>query len=815
MISTEDETMNIMKEEENATMQVEEEDGNKEADDMLLELFNLIDDDQSGTLEKKEILRALMFNPEVTSKVKEFPALSGFLKPRHFKESFVKLDTKTSGHVTSEEFLFFAKENVIKTTVEGNNKNNEKKNEIEAVEENLKALYAIINVNNENTVPKKAILKALALNVKVMTKIHELDGLDKLLHPHHFDDAFHTMPTEIDGQIKESEFIGFAKSILIENKSDNSNEENETVLVEEQQETETELKEDVLKTEERMKKTTTATEVTTTEEATVTTEETTEKETQPGKKDSEKETTEKITLLKNEHTENVEAKTIIKKIKASTDTPTTTIDEKEREILPEKKKVIVVDEKESIVIEKKEKQSVPENTISNQENVDTRVNINSITNIHNNKKSTNETQKYSNQMYLPALSLSPTKPKRILLPNGKGNKWSYKNGVKTRNMTYDEMRKLNREKVYSPQKMPNANEWGKIDNSYLNRPSEPTPFSASFATREDIRSPVRSPTSLFLQEEQSREGRQARKALKKAIQARYDQLRKVQNVYNNTMKVKANDKSKRKSPRAPSPHHLLKGAHKQYNRKPTRPQRNKTRNGIQAGGRNKNGGRKGMSLIQQYKDIDTRIDIDNDNVDTTKDQLYDEMFDLNLKKKELKNHPHLGPLEKEMKARSNEIQAEMKEMRYKAIIQQAKLKRLFESGSNILPQNSVLDNRIDETIQVYKSEAMKAAKKQKEARMAAEKAHYQWLLTIDDSVQASIDNKLDNRLKKALDDAHSVERQQVLAEKRMLERQRRNILINEYKHRENVLFKSNESRPSKQTIAQEYFCVSFVDFLLL
>ena len=52
-------------------------------------------------------------------------------------------------------------------------------------------------------------------------------------------------------------------------------------------------------------------------------------------------------------------------------------------------------------------------------------------------------------------------------------------------------------------------------------------------------------------------------------------------------------------------------------------------------------------------------------------------------------------------------------MRYKAIIQQAKLKRLFESGSNILPQNSVLDNRIDETIQVYKSEAMKAAKKKR------------------------------------------------------------------------------------------------------
>ena len=180
------------------------------------------------------------------------------------------------------------------------------------------------------------------------------------------------------------------------------------------------------------------------------------------------------------------------------------------------------------------------------------------------------------------------------------------------------------------------------------------------------------------------------------------------------------------------------------------------------------------------------------------------MFDLMLKREEVKVHPHFGPLEKEMKARSSEIQAELKEMRYKAIIQQAKLKRLFETGTNILPENSELDIRINETISAYKLEAAKAAKMQKKARRAAEKAHYQWLLTIDDNVESSIDNKLTEKVKVALEEANSVERQEVMAEKRMLERQRRNMLIEDYKRRENVLFKSNEARPSRPTLPQKY-----------
>jgi hypothetical protein len=789
----------------------------KDEDKVLIELFNMIDDDESGTLEKKEILRALMFNPQITNKIKQFPTLSAFLKPRHFKDSFVKLDTKTSGHVTVEEFITFAQLNIIKTN-ELTNETNENNNKETSLEKNLKELYSIINVDNNDTVPKKSILKALALNVKVMTKIHELDGLDKLLNPHHFDDAFHSMPTKIQGEINELEFIGFAKTILIDNNKkeegnimnfENDGNGNSNKTDEEGNENINDQKVQSL-TNESMSSSEGGGAVAKEEETSV---------------------------GKGETLDGAAVDTVIR-IDNHADDQTAQASNlnEEEELKEDKQDVITLENEADPQIKKNVEEDIQENMTARTESVNSIENenknalnieaetiINEIvnseendsteksksviaeTNVAGNKKNNNSSnnklfppaQQYSNQMYLPALSLSPTKPKRILLPNGRGNKWSFKNGIRTKNMTYEEMCAANRQKIYSPQKLPSTNEWGNIDNSYTNRPSEPTPFSASFATREEIRSPIRSPTSLFLQEEQSKEGRKARKELKKAIQARYNQVQKVHNVYSNSMKIKSNDKPKRKSPRA-QPHHLLRGAHKQYNMKPTRPSR-KLRN--LTGGKR---GRKGMATMQQYKDIDTRIDMSNDNVDTTRDQAYDEIFDLGLKTAEVKTHPCIGPLEREMKARSNEIQAEMKELRYKAIIQQAKLKRLFETGSNILPPNSILDNKIDETIKVYKSEAMKAAKKQKAARLAAAKAHYQWLLTIDDSVQASIDNKLDTRVQKALDDAHSVERREVLAEKRTLERQRRKILIDEYKQREISLFKSNESRPPKPTVAQEY-----------
>lgn len=214
------------------------------------------------------------------------------------------------------------------------------------------------------------------------------------------------------------------------------------------------------------------------------------------------------------------------------------------------------------------------------------------------------------------------------------------------------------------------------------------------------------------------------------------------------------------------------------------------------------GGRKGK-FVRQKRDMVTTTQQGKEVARPDQDN-FDEMFDLMLKREEAKAHPHFGPLEKEMKARSSEIQAELKEMRYKAIIQQAKLKRLFETGTNILPENSELDVRINETISSYKLEAAKAAKMQKKARRAAEKAHYQWLLTIDDNVESSIDNKLTEKVRIALEEANSTERQEVMAEKRMLERQRRTMLIEEYKRRENVLFKSNEARPSRPTLAHEY-----------
>ena len=57
-------------------------------DNVLREVFSIIDQDGSSTLEKKELLKALMFNEDIANKLHQFPHLLPLLKPKHFQESF-------------------------------------------------------------------------------------------------------------------------------------------------------------------------------------------------------------------------------------------------------------------------------------------------------------------------------------------------------------------------------------------------------------------------------------------------------------------------------------------------------------------------------------------------------------------------------------------------------------------------------------------------------------------------------------------------------------------------------------------------------
>ena len=70
---------------------------------------------------------------------------------------------QTSGHITLEEFREFTNANILSDT---------QTNGIDAhhsMVQSLKDLYKIMNDKEEQVIPKKQVLKCLALNAQVMT----------------------------------------------------------------------------------------------------------------------------------------------------------------------------------------------------------------------------------------------------------------------------------------------------------------------------------------------------------------------------------------------------------------------------------------------------------------------------------------------------------------------------------------------------------------------------------------------------------------------------------------------------------------------
>ena len=77
--------------------------------DVLTQIFETIDKDKNGTLEKREILKGLR-NPSVVRSIEGSGSkrLLLFLKPSSFEEAFLSITTETSGHISLDEFKRFA-----------------------------------------------------------------------------------------------------------------------------------------------------------------------------------------------------------------------------------------------------------------------------------------------------------------------------------------------------------------------------------------------------------------------------------------------------------------------------------------------------------------------------------------------------------------------------------------------------------------------------------------------------------------------------------------------------------------------------------
>ena len=141
---------------------------------MLRRLFDAIDFDNSGTIEKKELLTAFNYNKDVVSLLKRKPSLAILLRPELFKESFFKFDTDENGMVNYEEFVHFV-------TVSQATANHRAK---------LREIFDIIDHDGKEIITKRGVLKAFTVNKKIIKLVNSEPLLRILLVPRLWEKAF-------------------------------------------------------------------------------------------------------------------------------------------------------------------------------------------------------------------------------------------------------------------------------------------------------------------------------------------------------------------------------------------------------------------------------------------------------------------------------------------------------------------------------------------------------------------------------------------------------------------------------------------------
>lgn len=91
---------------------------NEEQRKRFKHIFNLIDEDKSGSVDKHELMTALRINDEVISLVKMSPLLQPLLRDRDFARTFMAMDTDGEGGITFEEFEAFLLSTATKESVQ-------------------------------------------------------------------------------------------------------------------------------------------------------------------------------------------------------------------------------------------------------------------------------------------------------------------------------------------------------------------------------------------------------------------------------------------------------------------------------------------------------------------------------------------------------------------------------------------------------------------------------------------------------------------------------------------------------------------------
>jgi len=173
--------------------------GAKDTD--LSVIFELIDKNGNGTLEKSEVLRAAQSPDEnLTAVCSQIPCLKPFLDVQQWESFFLSMDTNADGVISWFEFVhFFAHSGRPCKHIDDSEKHAD-----------LMAVFTCIDKNQNGVLEKAEILTAVnAQDSSLRDFCQQVPSVLPLLNSSSWQVAFENLDTNADGLISWTEFIAF------------------------------------------------------------------------------------------------------------------------------------------------------------------------------------------------------------------------------------------------------------------------------------------------------------------------------------------------------------------------------------------------------------------------------------------------------------------------------------------------------------------------------------------------------------------------------------------------------------------------------
>ena len=148
----------------------------------LRDIFDSMDINKNGTLEKKEFKKAILLSPK----------LGKFLKITSFDESFNTMDTNHDTLITYDEFENFCLKDVILSLEELDDP-------YASDRVLLRSIFTDLDANKNNLLEKREFRRA----------VQRRPDLGSFLRPRDFLKSFKAMGTSSDGAISVDEFVSF------------------------------------------------------------------------------------------------------------------------------------------------------------------------------------------------------------------------------------------------------------------------------------------------------------------------------------------------------------------------------------------------------------------------------------------------------------------------------------------------------------------------------------------------------------------------------------------------------------------------------